>query len=663
MQDYLKNLNAAQYEAAVSIDGPLLILAGAGSGKTHTLVSRVMYMLENGIKPEQILLLTFTNKAAKEMQNRIIKRVGAAGDDITACTFHSFCATVIRHNASSLGISPGYAVIDSSDMTEAISIAQQEFLSVKKEHGIEYNLKDFPNKKAIAKVYEFASNNCVSFADAVNLFKDTDGYTEEVLSILKLFKEYKLSRNLMDYEDLLHYTEKLLKERKEFCKRLSLAYKYILVDEYQDTCLLQDRILDLLASAHNNIAVVGDDNQSIYKFRGARIENILTFSERHPGCKTVVLDTNYRSTQEILDFSNMMMSFSSEGIKKNLKGTFTGSKPKLTVVADSDEEARYVFNEIKKSGVPLKDIAVICRSSRQTYALENLLNMNGIPYNKFGGTKFLEKAVIKDLLAFVRLSVNIKDEIASYRLLQMYPGIGKTFAKKISEIIAKDGTDAAVEKYKKRQFAKYLEDFTETINKLSDMSLFDLLSYVVNNYYFDLKEKSINMSDMSYSAKSKELSAIKDEEEDAKVLLSMAEKYKSAAKFIEDIVLEATVDTDDSDKLNITTIHSAKGLEYDTVFVLDCINGVMPKGTAYEDYSEELRCMYVACTRAKRKLYLMAPKYYVPGHAEGKFSPFIDKKDILDTLDINVSGRELNSMRNPSEFSSCDDSLTDFMFA
>ena len=653
MKKYLQRLNPQQYEAATTIDGRVFILAGAGSGKTATLVARVAYMLDQGIEPNEILLLTFTNKAAKEMKNRIYNLIGSKAEKITACTFHSFCAIFLRKNAKMIGFNPDFTIIDSPDMMDALSISKQSFLSDKKAEKIEYNLKDFPSTSDIGQIYEASVNNCVSQEHVLNLISTFSGYKTEILDILRRFKEYKKTRNLMDYNDLLYFTHKLLENDTILRKQIDKQYKYISCDEYQDTNTVQNEILNLMTEDYPNLAVVGDDNQSIYAFRYANINNILNFDKKYPDCKTIILNQNYRSSQEILDFSNAIMNYAVEGKEKTLKGLFRGSKPFLIVKEDCYEEADYIIKKIQEKDCDLSDIAVICRSASQTYILEQKLNMLGIPFNKFGGLKFMEKVIIKDLLAFLRLSVNDKDELAFFRLLQLYPGIGKTYAQKIATLIVSDSFDKAKNTYKKRVFAPYITELENTINKLKTLDLKHQLCYLVEDYYTRMIDRKIKMQSISESKKSDAYASFKESLIDAETLQVMASKYRTTSNFLADIILDATVDEDETDdKLNITTIHSAKGLEYKVVFIMDCIEGVTPRcqPNAPED-AEELRCLYVAATRAKEELYIMIPRYYNMKNAKGYLSHFINKTDIINTCKRNVINSELLKLIFKSEYS------------
>ena len=389
--------------------------------------------------------------------------------------------------------------------------------------------------------------------------------------------------------------------------------------------------------------MVGDDNQSIYAFRYANIANILGFETRYPDCKTIVLDTNYRSSQEILDFVHAMMCYATEGKEKWLNGLCHGKKPQLIITDDSYEEADFIVRKIKEMQCPLKEMAVICRSAAQSYVLESKLNMYDIPYEKFGGIKFMEKPTVKDVLAFLRVSVNEKDEIAWFRLLQLYPGIGKTFAQRMATLLLEEDFSAVGKKYGKRQFYPYVEELWQTIKDIKELSLKAGLQFVLQTYYPKVKERQIELSDRKDSEKSELYHSLKQNLKDAEMLQTMAEKYRSTNSFLNDLTLDATVDkSDNKDKLNVTTIHSAKGLEYEVVFLMDCIEGVTPKcEEGDKEDAEELRCMYVAATRAKKELYLMIPRYYSMKGIRGYISHFINKEYILEKTEANVPEREV----------------------
>ena len=651
MKDFLKHLNKQQYDAATTINGPLLIIAGAGSGKTMTLVSRVANMIDEGISPDKILLLTFTNKAAKEMKNRIIKNIGLQGNEVTACTFHSFCALFLRRHAHLLGMDNNFTIIDGPDAGEVMGIVKNEFITKQKEKGILYDAKDFPNKKIISALYSISVNNCVKLSEVV-LENGYELYYDEIKEIVKLYIEYKKAHAFFDYDDLLLYTKRILENFDTVREEINKKYMYVSCDEFQDTNIVQDEILKYICEKNRNLAVVGDDNQSIYKFRGARIENILSFEKKYPDCKKIVLYENYRSSQEILDLANSTMSYATEGIEKKLHGQFSAEKPKIVITQDNNEENEYILKEIKNNysnGVPLREMAIIVRNSAQSYGIESLLDKNDIPYDKFGGIKFLEKSIVRDILSFLRVTINEKDEIALYRILQLYPGIGKGYSGKITNAVATDGLSSLNNLYVKSKFHQFLSELYETIKTLKMKTLKEQLSYIMEDYYPMIAERSIVCSKINDSEKMEAIQKVYHGIDDAKTLYDMAEGYRLAKDFLEDIVLDSTTKDEEDDRLNITTIHSAKGLEYDIVFIMDVVEQITPRCNEHdEEDAEELRCMYVALTRARKKLFLFAPK----SHRAQPYmiyncilSHFLNKDDILECCEFNTNQYQVNSLR------------------
>lgn len=654
MKEYIAKLNNEQREAATSIDGRVMILAGAGSGKTATLVARVAHMIDSGIPANKILLLTFTNKAAKEMRDRIAALVGKdLSSAITATTFHSFCAAFVRRNAHLISLPHNFTILDGPDTKDTIEIARQEFLSQQKSKGIEYDLKKFPKVGLLCELFSNAINMYCGLKKLLDLTDDED-FKEEIIEIHKKYFEFKEARGLVDYDDLLFYTIEILNQNERIRAALDEQYEYVSCDEYQDTNTIQNAILDAITKDYSNLAVVGDDNQSIYGWRSADIYNILNFDKRYPDCKKIILFENYRSSQEILDVANAVMENAKEGIPKKLHGQFSCEKPKILFPKDSFEEKDYVCEEIKKlheRGMKYNDMAVIIRASRQSTLIEAELSLQGIPYKKFGGLKFLERTAVKDILAFLRIMTNDKDELAWFRILQLYPGIGKTYAKKISAKIASEGSDVLNTIYPKKTFAKYLKKLKQTITAHEYDSLTTFLDFIINDYYPNVRRDCISQQKIDDEKKDDYIYDLNEDVGMAKLLVVMAEKYDSAEDFLADLVLDATVEEDESeDFVNITTVHSAKGLEYETVFFLDLIEGITPscEEDSYED-PEELRVFYVAITRAKKYLYLFVPKKFLLGPTISPTSctHFLTHQNVYDALGIDgVPNQSYNCIKS-----------------
>ena len=640
---YLAHLNKEQLRAATSLHGHNFVLAGAGSGKTSVLISRIAYMLDNGIQPENILLITFTNKAAKEMKDRVIRLLGDKGERVTACTFHSFCANVLRKYASALNLANDFIVLDEADQESALNIAKDEYFEFCKRRNVEVDVEMFPTNKQIMRIYSYVSNNGCILERAFNEYKSVTGYEEGIADILQRFTKYKAEHKAMDYDDLLTYTEKLFRQHVAIRETYDKQFQYIMCDEYQDTNPVQNNIINWISQIYPNLMVVGDDNQTIYAFRHADIQNILGFKDAHPGCQEFMLTENYRSTQEILDTANAMMTHATEGIEKRLHGQRHGKRPEFIKVGSQYQEAEWIIQDIKRRNVPRHEIAIMCRSGNQTYMLEAMLNKGGIAYNKYGGMKFMEKAVIKDLLAFLRMLHNLKDEIATVRVLQMFNGIGAKTAQKIAKGVASDGTAFLIDKqWHTKAFYSSLHELNMVLDHLLTLNLHEQLDYLVNDWYYTISERKILSSKKKPAAQNEEIQKLRASHEDAEVLIEMTAGYRSIASFLADVILEAThKDEDTKDKLNITTIHSAKGLQYHTVYLMDCIEGVTPRcAPRSPEEPEELRCMYVALTRAKERLVLIKPVYretYKEGQKiqeQTKASRFLVPQNVRSTFDV-----------------------------
>ena len=634
----------------MKINGPLLILAGAGTGKTATLVARCAYMIEKNIAPKSILLLTFTNKAAKEMKERVTNQIGPKAKEITACTFHSFCATMMRQYAKFFNLRSDFTILDSTDAHDAISVVRQEFLDDAKKKNIKYNLKDFVTINALQSIYENNINNCSTYLDVIKTFYPNHlKYVDEVIDILSRYVEYKNQHNLMDYNDLLYYFARLLSDNEGVRKYLDEKYKYIMCDEYQDTNIIQAKILELLSRNYNNLAVVGDDNQSIYSFRGAYVGNILEFESKYNATK-IILKENYRTSQEILNFCNATMKHSSEGIPKELHGQFHGLKPQLISVTDTFHQNQHILKTINTKcfqGLKYKDMAVIVRSARQTNYLELELTKNNIPYKKFGGLKYFERAAVKDILAFIKVILNYNDELSWFRILQHYPGIGSTFANKISKKISENSINVLNSIYTKRKFAPYLHEIYTLYTKLSSAPLNKQVGYLIDKYYFKLRNRELLKSNVDESTKSDMYQSLLEDLKELEFLKEIAFDYDDTIDFLNDITLDAALPQEDDDYLNITTIHSAKGLEYQVVFMPDVIEEVTPScPKGHPDDAEELRCFYVAITRAKKELYLYVPEFSTSTYKKiiGIKSHFIDYNDCLSCLQKNIEIKHHNKV-------------------
>lgn len=616
--DYRKELNKSQYEAVTTTEGPVLILAGAGTGKTRCMVYRVAYLIEKGVSPNNILLLTFTNKAANEMKQRAADMLDERCSQITACTYHSFCAKMLRKYSQLIGIQSDYTIIDPGDCADIISIIETE-------HGMD-KVKDFPRSSQLVSAHSKALNTNQSLEDTLFdmlgkwKYMEIERFIPDIKKILADYQSYKKQNNMMDYDDLLINFISVLKRNPSIKNKLADIYQYIMIDEYQDSNYLQEKIIFMLREKNRNLAVVGDDYQCIYGFRGSMVENIINFPQKMSGCKVVYLTQNYRSNQEIMDLSNIVMKkHSLEGFFKKLVATHVANiQPLLVRSEDEGEEASYILNKIMalhdEEEIPYHEICVLERSSYHSVRLEALLNKMKIPYDKYGGMKFFDYDHIKNFLCFLRCQINPHDEIAWFRLLKLFDGIGNVYARNIAATCKTLGLEGLVQhKYIKRKFQPDLENLKSFIEKLNDQD-FQIELQSIKSFYSRLMNITLMLMKTSEKKRRELARANKQAVRDFDTLIEMADGYDSPVTFLEEIMLEASPQKEEEeDRMVISTIHSAKGLEFHSVFVMNCVDTMFPStdkdqiGTVEDN--EELRCFYVAITRAKERLFLMAPKY------------------------------------------------------
>ena len=639
-----EKLNKFQYEAVMHDKGPALLLAGAGTGKTRTLIYRVAHLIESGVSPESILLLTFTNKAANEMKERAEKMLKEKCG-ITACTYHSFCVKMLRFYGKMAGISPDFTIISGPDEADIIDIVKSE-LNFQK-------LKNMPSASVFASMLSTCVNKRLTLEELLKeqkywRFRQNE---RKLLLLREETKKYKEEHNLFNYDDILLKFDQMLTDYSNIARRIEETYRYIMVDEYQDTNTLQDSIIRKIRTKNTNLMVVGDDMQSIYKFRGADVQNILSFPKRYTDCKVIYLTENYRSSQEILNLANHVMTNATEGYQKNLRAQFSSQElPKVYGVNDTKTEAEFVLNRIKAKhaeGIPYNDICVLYRNSFQSYELEVLLNKAGLDFEKYGGIRFLDRAHIKDILAFLKIYSNPHDQLSWFRILQLHIGVGKVYAKNISEKCLENGPEHLInECHSRRKYRVYLKKLYEEIMSWEDKDFLQILNSCCA-YYTAVREETIkNQKVDSESTREESLQDLKKDKEDIEILVNMAKDYDSVLDFLDAMTLDAAKSKENAeDKLILSTIHSVKGLEFDTIILLDCVDDILPS-TMYigspED-NEDVRCMYVAVTRAKNTLYMIVPKIVLKyGKAiPGYLSRYIeDKEDLYDFCNVeeNISG-------------------------
>ncbi len=624
--DYEKELNEKQLEAVVQKEGSILVVAGAGSGKTKTLTYRAARLIEDGISPSSILLLTFTKKAAREMLNRAALILDERCEQICGGTFHSFSNLILRKYSNFLGLKNNFTILDTSDCEDIIS-AITGTIFPKKE-------KRFPKKSTILEIYSKSVNKKMPVAELIEKeYFNFSAVAEKIIEIQKAYVKYKRDNSILDYDDLLLYLKFLLSENENIRKKLSNQYKFIMVDEYQDTNSLQADIIELLAFEHKNVMAVGDDAQSIYSFRGANYKNILDFPKIFPNTKIIKLEKNYRSSKNILNLTNAIISRAKTGYKKELYSDIIDpKKPALIKAVNSQMEAEFVSErvlELLDEDISLNDICVLVRNARMSYNLEIELSKRNIPFQKFGGPKFLDTAHIKDVIAHLRVILNPDDLISAHRILLLLKGIG---AKSAGEIIPQIQS-------RKLLPSKHNAVLTPLFNLLSknDLDLNKLVEEVINYYKPILREKYDDWN---------------KREKDLDHFAYLATQYNKLDKFLSDLALEppeATVEgiykkNIKDDCLTISTIHSAKGLEWNSVFIIGAVEGRFPSAYSFnsqDELEEELRLMYVAATRAKSDLYISYPVDlydYSTQMILTKPSRFLDglSEDLLELWDVEV---------------------------
>ena len=604
--DYEADLNSSQLEAVSCTQGPLLVIAGAGSGKTRTLTYRVARLVEEGIAPSSILLLTFTRKAAQEMLQRATQLLDSRCEGVAGGTFHSFANAILRRYASRLGLQTSFAILDRADAESMIHMLRKEMDLATKQRA-------FPRKSSLANIFSKAVNKVIPIEDVV--YDDYPHFLDNIDAIVELHKAYetrKREHHFLDFDDLLTNLQLLLRDHPDICHRISSRYQYIMVDEYQDTNKIQAEILYLLASTHKNIMVVGDDSQSIYAFRGANFKNIMNFPNIFSGTRIIGLEENYRSLQPILNLTNEMISSAREKYTKSL---FTlragGTTPVLLSADDENTQSRFVVEkilELHQQGISLNQIAVLFRAGFHSFDLEIELNRAEIPFIKVGGFKFVESAHIKDVLAHLRVIANGVDRISWYRILLLIEKIGPKSAQQIYEAVLKEkaGYTGLLTVKLTLRGIKGLDRLKALFVQMDThpMSVAEMGEAIVK-YYLPILEQ--NYDDHPKRAR------------DLEHLAAIMERYDSLEQFLTDMALEPpNTSMEDSlfdesapeDRLILSTVHSAKGLEWHTVFVIWALDGRFPSIHSFykeEELEEELRLMYVAATRAKENLYFTYP--------------------------------------------------------
>ena len=602
--DYAAALNSQQLAAVTAGEGPSLVIAGAGSGKTRTLVYRVAYLIDSGIDPSQILLLTFTRKSSQEMLDRAGELIGVRSERVRGGTFHSVANMLLRRYGRSIGLEPGFTILDRGDAEDLIALVRAQL-------GLNEKDKRFPRKGTIAEMFSKSENTLRPLDEIV--VEEFDHFSDHLDALGQLQRGYQASkrqRQLVDYDDLLVLLRRLVMEDEGVRRTISSLYRYILVDEYQDTNRLQADIVRHLASTHQNVMVVGDDAQSIYAFRGATFKNIMEFPTLFPGTIIYKLEENYRSTQPILNLANTIIAAAAEKYSKHLfTRKLDGPLPVLVEAAGENAQSRFIAQkilELREEGVPLSEMAVLFRSSFHSFDLEIELSRHGLPFIKRGGVKFIETAHVKDLLAHMRVVANPLDAVSWHRVLMLVEGVGPKKAQDVMAALVKSDKPYLTLREMPGRSGKGLKDLALTLESLTESGYLRPAEQVNHIYEYYLPILKTQYDD--YPKRMRDLDHLQ----------TIAEGYQEVETFLSDLALEppdgsvagvAATDRDD-ERLVLSTIHSAKGLEWQCVFVIWIVDGRFPSVYSFsedEGLEEERRLFYVSVTRAKRYLYLTYP--------------------------------------------------------
>jgi DNA helicase-2/ATP-dependent DNA helicase PcrA len=608
--DYEANLNPSQLAAVQYTDNPLLVIAGAGSGKTRVITYKVAWLLEKGIPADHILLLTFTKKAAKEMLDRVSSLLATrSGNQVRGGTFHAFANTTLRKYHNFLGIPPNFTILDPEDVSDVIDLLKTELKITGKKGSY-----PFPKKKKIQDLFSRAFNQQRALADLVEKeYEECAPYLTELEALHIALGRYKKAANVMDYDDLLKYLRDGLKNNAPFRKAVQKNIDYILVDEYQDTNGVQRDIVELLSLGNKHITVVGDDAQSIYAFRGANYENILRFPQSFQDCRVVKIEQNYRSDQAILDFTNTLIEKSRIGFKKALKSDhLQGEKPIIRRFANEMEEAIFIVDQISlnaEKNLEFKNTAVLCRSLWHSNFVQIELSRRNIPFVVVGGIKFSERRHVKDAVAFFKLVVNLTDAVAWHRVLQLLDGIGVARSREIISHVLTKGDIPDFDGFKKRKFYPLLSEFSKLLEtcRLAGTSPSEICHRFLIFYRPILQQLEDDFAKRAL---------------DLDVFQTIVDSYQSLDQFLHDFTLDPPSSqyqdnlllpaNSDKDAVVISTIHSAKGLEWHTVFIPFALDGLFPDNRALhslEDMEEERRLFYVGASRAMKQLYITMPAY------------------------------------------------------
>jgi DNA helicase II / ATP-dependent DNA helicase PcrA len=619
--DYAAELNEQQLAAVTAKPGPQLIIAGAGSGKTRTLTYRVAYLLENGIDPRNILLLTFTNKAARQMLDRVANLLPIDASGIWGGTFHSVGNRILRRHGSALGYNSGFSIMDREDQKDLIN-------AVVASAGIDPKEIRFPKGDVLAELFSFVVNTETPLEELLaEKFPYFLPLLEKIQDVHARYEKKKKATNSVDFDDLLEKTLAMLQKHENIASFYRRQFQFILVDEYQDTNKIQADLIDLLAGEHRNVMVVGDDAQSIYSWRGANFQNILEFPKRYPDAQVFKIELNYRSVPEILQVANSAIAANVDQFQKNLQPVRESNSVKPAVVAlnDGNEQAQFIAQrilELRDENVDLNEIAVLYRAHYHALELQLELSRRGIPYQITSGIRFFEQAHIKDVISFLRLVANPRDEVAFKRMVKLLPGIGNRSAENLWNAWDKSLNERGeIKSWSERLLpmnvsAKSKKHWTQLAHTLDEIAPrgqpnppSEMIASVVEAIYDDYAKVSFTNYELR--------------KEDLTQLAAFARQFKDLNEFLSQLALISNVDAEaapnqnaDKEAVNLSTVHQAKGLEFHTVFVIWLTDGMFPSSRSMDerkDLEEERRLFYVAITRAKDELYLSYPHMRLTG--------------------------------------------------
>src|SRR6266699_3242928 len=626
--DYAAELNGQQLAAVTAPPGPLLVIAGAGSGKTRTLTYRVAYLLENGIDPRNILLLTFTNKAARQMLDRVANLLPVDASGLWGGTFHSVGNRILRRHGSALGYSSGFTIMDREDQKDLIN-------TVVAGAGIDPKEIRFPKGDVLAEIFSFVVNTETSMEELLaGKFPYFLSLLDKIQDVHDRYEKKKKATNSLDFDDLLEKTLSMLRQHEGIAAFYRRQFQFILVDEYQDTNKIQADLVDLLALDHRNVMVVGDDAQSIYSWRGANFQNILEFPKRYPDAHVFKIEMNYRSVPEILEVANAAIAANVQQFRKHLSATRESNavKPALVALNDGAEQAQFVAQrilELRDEDVDLNEIAVLYRAHYHAIELQLELSRRGIPYQITSGIRFFEQAHIKDVTSFIRFVANARDEVAFKRMVKLLPGIGNRSAENlwnawesaVNAVADPACTSDAGYNFGERLLSmtvttrskKVWEQLAHTLDEIAPSGRPNPPSEMITSIVEAIYDDYAKVNFTNYELR----------REDLDQLTMFARQFKDVHEFLSQLALISNVDaeaapgqTSDKEAVNLSTVHQAKGLEFHTVFVIWLTDGMFPSSRSLDTrdaLEEERRLFYVAITRARDELYLTFPHMRLSG--------------------------------------------------